>query len=65
MEKVAFQRAVLGVYQNGFTHHISNLAPTGDNLASAESVIRDVDVAIKKLSLTKNEILQNNLSHSS
>lgn len=36
-----------------------NLAQTGDNLASADSVIRNVDVAKEKLLLTKNEILQN------
>lgn len=54
-EKIASQRAAFGAYQYGLTHHISNLAQTRDNLASADSVIPDVDVATETLLLTKNK----------
>lgn len=67
-ESISSQRAKLGAYQNGFTHNISNLGQTGENLKSADSVIRDANVATEVMKLTKNEVLQETmqsaLSHS-
>lgn len=51
------QRAELGAMQNRLEYKISNLANTAENLSSAESRIRDVDIASEMTSFTKNNIL--------
>ena len=51
-------RGTLGAVQNRLGSTIQNLAITSENLASAESRIRDVDVAFETAQLTRNNILQ-------
>jgi flagellin len=51
-------RGTLGAVQNRLGSTINNLAITTENLASAESRIRDVDVAYETAQLTRNNILQ-------
>lgn len=50
-------RATLGAQQNRLEHTINNLSTTSENLAAAESRIRDVDMASEMMELTKNNIL--------
>jgi len=58
IEDVNTQRATLGAYQNRLEHTIANLGATIENLTSAESRIRDVDMALEMASFTKGQILQ-------
>ncbi len=58
IETVNTQRATLGAYQNRLEHTIANLGTTIENLTSAESRIRDVDMALEMASFTKGQILQ-------
>lgn len=52
------QRAKLGALQNRLEHTIANLGNTIENLTSAESRIRDVDMALEMSNFTKGQILQ-------
>jgi flagellin len=52
------QRAKLGAYQNRLEHTIANLGATIENLTSAQSRIKDVDMALEMASFTKGQILQ-------
>ena len=54
---VSTQRAELGAMQNRLEHKIANLDNTAENLSSAESRIRDVDIAKEMTNFTKNNIL--------
>ncbi|MEA4969781.1 MAG: flagellin [Candidatus Pelethousia sp.] len=54
---VSEQRATLGAMQNRLEHKIANLDNTSENLSSAESRIRDVDIAKEMTNFTKNNIL--------
>ena len=56
--KVSKQRSLLGAIQNRLEHTISNLDNTAENLQSAESGIRDVDMASEMVQFSKNNILQ-------
>ena len=53
------QRAKLGAVQNRLEYKISNLDSSAQNLQSAESGIRDVDMAEEMVNYTSQEILQN------
>ncbi len=55
---VSKQRSLLGAVQNRLEHTISNLDNTAENLQSAESSIRDVDMASEMVQFSKNNILQ-------
>ena len=55
---VSKQRSSLGAIQNRLEHTISNLDNTSENLQTAESSIRDVDMASEMMNYTKNNILQ-------
>ncbi len=55
---VADVRATLGAYQNRLEHTIANLGVYQENLAAAESRIRDVDMAMEMTKYTKSQILQ-------
>lgn len=57
IESVSSQRSELGAYQNRLEHTINNLSTSSENLTSAESRIRDVDMAKEMMSFTKNNIL--------
>lgn len=55
---VSKQRSLLGAVQNRLEHTISNLDNTSENLQSAESSIRDVDMASEMVTYSKYNILQ-------
>ena len=55
---VSAQRANLGALQNRLEHTTNNLTTMSQNLTSAESTIRDVDMSSEMVSLTKNQILE-------
>lgn len=57
IEKVSAQRSKLGAYQNRLEHTIANLGTSSENLTSAESRIRDVDMAKEMSTYSKNNIL--------
>jgi flagellin len=54
---VSTQRAELGALQNRLEHTVNNLGTTSENLTSAESRIRDVDMAKEMMEMTKNQVL--------
>jgi flagellin len=56
-QKVSAERAKLGAYQNRLEHTINNLGTSSENLTSAESRIRDVDMAKEMSTYSKNNIL--------
>lgn len=58
IKSVSQTRAKLGATQNRLEHTVSNLQVTSENLSSAESRIRDVDMASEMATFTKNNILQ-------
>ena len=55
---VSTQRGSLGATQNRLESTVRNLSVTSENLAAAESRIRDVDVAEEMMSFTRSQILQ-------
>jgi Flagellin and related hook-associated proteins len=55
--KVSAERSKLGAVQNRLDHTINNLSASSENLTSAESRIRDVDMAAEMMKFTKNNIL--------
>ncbi|MEN3184050.1 MAG: flagellin, partial [Atribacterota bacterium] len=55
--QVSDQRAVLGALQNRLEHTIANLGVAKENLAAAESRIRDVDMAEEMMAFTRAQIL--------
>ncbi|MGH2319182.1 flagellin [Planococcus sp. SE5232] len=57
IENVSSERSKLGANQNRLEHTINNLGTTSQNLTSAESRIRDVDMAKEMMEQTKNSIL--------
>ncbi|MFC3749542.1 flagellar hook-associated protein FlgL [Paenibacillus sp. GCM10012306] len=57
ISKVSGGRAKLGATQNRLEHTNSNLTNMAENLTSAESRIRDVDMAKAMMEFTKNNIL--------
>lgn len=54
---VSSTRADLGALQNRLEHTVNNLGTTSENLTSAESRIRDVDMAKEMMDMTKNQVL--------
>jgi len=57
IKSVSSERAKLGAVQNRLEHTINNLGTSSENLSSAESRIRDVDMAAEMMEFTKNNIL--------
>ena len=57
LNAVSSQRANLGAVQNRLEYTISNLDNTSENLTSAESTLRDVDMAKEMMEYSKNNIL--------
>ena len=57
IEKVSTYRATLGAAQNRLEHTVNNLKVTSENITSAESRIRDTDMADEITAYTKNNIL--------
>lgn len=58
INQVSSQRAYLGAVQNRLDHKIANLNTSSENLTSAESQIRDVDMAKEMTNFTNANILQ-------
>lgn len=58
ISEVSKTRAAFGSVQNRLDHRIANLASYQENLVSAESRIRDVDMAEEMVKFTKSQILQ-------
>ncbi|WP_085833629.1 flagellin [Clostridium merdae] len=54
---VSGTRADLGALQNRLEHTVNNLGVTSENLTSAESRVRDVDMAKEMMEMTKNNVL--------
>lgn len=57
IKTVSEERSKLGAYQNRLEHTINNLQAASENLTSAESRIRDVDMAAEMSAFTKSQIL--------
>ena len=55
--QISSVRSKLGATQNRLEHTINNLQVTSENLTSAESRIRDTDMAEEMTEFTKNNIL--------
>lgn len=58
MQYIDGQRADLGAMQNRLAHTVSNLANVQENVATANSRIRDTDFAKETTKMTKEQILQ-------
>ncbi len=58
ISKVSTSRSNLGALQNRLEHTIANADNTAENLQSAESRIRDVDMAKEMVKYSKDNILQ-------
>ncbi len=58
INQVSAQRAYLGAIQNRLDYKIDNLSTSAENLTSAESQIRDVDMAKEMTNFTNANILQ-------
>ena len=57
INKVSTQRSALGALQNRLEHTVSNLDNVSENTSSAESRIRDTDMAEEMVNYSKNNIL--------
>ncbi|MCI8508621.1 MAG: flagellin [Lachnospiraceae bacterium] len=58
IKMVSAQRSLLGAIQNRLEYTINNLENYSENLTSAESNIRDTDMATEMVNYSKNNILQ-------
>ena len=58
IESVSKERSKYGAVQNRLEHTIANVDNAAENLQSAESRIRDVDMAKEMMTYSKNNILQ-------
>jgi flagellin len=58
IQKVSTERANMGAIQNRLEHTISNLDTSSENLQTAESRIRDTDMAAEMVNFSKNSIIQ-------
>lgn len=59
IDKVLHYRAVYGALQNRMEHTLMNVGNSAENLITAESRIRDADMAKETLNLTKSNMLTN------
>ena len=57
ISKVSAQRSSLGALQNRLEHTVANLDNVSENTQSAESRIRDTDMAEEMVEYSKNNIL--------
>ena len=57
IQKVSTQRSALGAIQNRLEHTIANLDNVVENTTSAESAIRDTDMATEMVRYSNNNIL--------
>ena len=57
MQAVSAERTKLGAFSTRLDHPIANLGTSSENMTSAESRIRDVDMAKEMSTFSKNNIL--------
>jgi flagellin len=57
IELVVTERGKLGAYENRLNHTIQNLRVAKENLTSAESRLRDADLAEEMMEFTRNQIM--------
>ncbi|QTM00025.1 hypothetical protein GM661_12640 [Iocasia frigidifontis] len=57
VKSVSSERAQLGAYQNRLQHTINNLETQSENLTSAQSRIRDADMAAEMTEYSQNNVL--------
>jgi flagellin len=57
LDRVSAERSKLGAYQNRLEHSVNNLNNMYSNLVSAESRIRDTDIALEMIEFTKLQIV--------
>ncbi|MEO3947293.1 flagellin [Gorillibacterium sp. CAU 1737] len=57
VKMVSEERSKLGAYQNRMEHTVSNLGIASENMTSAESRIRDADMAMEMSDFTKTNII--------
>ena len=57
LKRISKQRADLGAYQNRLEHAVRGIDVGAENIAAAESRIRDTDMANEMVNFTKNKIL--------
>lgn len=57
IKAVSTERSNLGSYQNRLEYAVNNLNTSSENLTSAESRVRDVDMAKEMMQFSKNNIL--------
>jgi len=57
IELVVTERGKLGAYENRLNHTIQNLGVAKENLTSAESRLRDADLAQEMMEFTRNQIM--------
>jgi flagellin len=57
IDTLATSRGEIGALQNRLNYAAANLATTIENVQAAESIIRDVDMAMEMSTFTKNQIL--------
>lgn len=57
IDAVSAERSKLGSFQNRLEYAINNLKNTQTNLTSAESRIRDADMALEMIEFTRNQII--------
>ena len=57
IDRVSTQQARLGAAQNRLEHHINNITQEAEALTSANSHIRDTDMAKEMMEFTKMQIL--------
>ena len=57
INRVSTQRSALGALQNRLEHTVANLDNVSENTQSAESRIRDTDMAAEMVEYSKNNIL--------
>lgn len=57
LDLISGERSKLGAFQNRLEYAINNLRNTSSNLTSAESRIRDADIAMEMIEFTRNQIV--------
>lgn len=57
IDRLSFQRANLGAYQNRLEHTINNLETTKVNIEASKSRIKDTDMAKQMMKYTQNNVL--------
>lgn len=58
IERISKERSSIGAYQNRLEHTMQNSSNTSENLQSAESRIRDLDMAVEMVKFSKHNILE-------